>query len=379
MLPFRLWVYDKDYTSRGVIGAPLELSGEDCFNAPGSAEFTLPSDHPRAPDLNEPGSRVVIDYRTPDGWLTLLSGRVEEVGGGGGSMSSWRSYRVIDDFAVLTDEVQCWPKPDAAITAQSDAYHTVTGAAETVLKQILAPNVARQGTELTIPTSNDLGPTVTCSVRFHTVAERVLPYLDAAGLGVRVRQVADERVLQVWEPSTVPFTLTEASGVVVDGEYSVQAPTVTRVAVGAGGEGAARVFRMFADLALEAEWGITLPAFRDARDVAADDSNLETALEERAAETLTEGAPKASLRCELVETDHFRLGVAYNVGDVVTVQLAGAPPITDRVRSVEFSWTPDDGARITPRVGEWSDTSETAVVQRVVALTRAVSDLQKGW
>jgi len=67
------------------------------------------------------------------------------------------------------------------------------------------------------------------------------------------------------------------------------------------------------------------------------------------------------------------------VGDVVTVQLAGAPPITDRVRSVEFSWTPDDGARITPRVGEWSDTSETAVVQRVVALTRAVSDLQKGW
>src|SRR5690606_1644502 len=183
----------------------------------------------------------------------------------------------------------------------------------------------------------------------------------------------------VWERCSVPLWVTEASGVCVGGESSVKAPAVARVAVGAGGEGVARVFRMFADLALEAEWGITLPAFRDARDVAADDSNLETILEERAAETLAEGAPKASLKCELVETEHFRLVVAYTAGDGVTVQLAGAPPTTDRVRSIELSWTPGDGGRITPRVGEWSDTSETAVVLRVVALPRAVSDLQKGW
>lgn len=381
MLPFSIQVYDQDYANRGPLGAPLSLSGQAVFNAPGSAEFTVAADHPRVPDLSAHGARVVIHHAAASGRLFLLSGRVEQVDGGGGAWESWRRYRVIDDFTVLTDEVQCWPRPSNAITSQGGdgAYFTRTGPAETVLKEILAPNVTRQGTNLTLPTTAGLGPTITASVRFHTVAERVLPLLDAAGLGVRVEQVGDERVLQVWEPATYARPLTEGSGVVLSGEFSVKAPTVTRVAVGAGGEGEARAFRQYIDTSRESLWGIVLPAFRDARDIPADDPDLEALLQARADETLAEGAPKASLRCELVETDHFRLGSAYNLGDTVSVQLAGdAPLITDRVRAIDFAWTPNAGAVITPRVGDWSDTADAAVVKRVLALTRAVSNLEKG-
>lgn len=378
MLPFQVQVYDQDYVSRGPLGAPASLTGEVTFNAPGSAEIVVPAGHKRIADLTAPGARVSIHYTMPSPRVFMLSGRVEAVDGGGGPRA-WRRFRVVDDFSVLTDEVQCWPVPAAAITAQSDAYHTVTGPAETVLKSILAPNVTRQGTVLTIPATAGLGSASTASVRFHTVAERVLPLVDGAGLGVRVRQSGATRTLDVWQPATYPRPLTEGSGVVISGEYTIEAPTVTRVVVGAGGEGAARVFRQYVDTALESTWGIVLPAFRDARDIDTDNPDLEALMQARADETFAEGAPVASLRCELVETSAFRLGIAYNVGDIVSVQLAGgAPLITDRVRSVAFEWTAAGGAVITPRIGEWSDTSDDVMVRRVLALTRATSDLQKG-
>lgn len=377
-LPFHLQVFTPGYVSKGPLGAVKSLSGSALWNDVGSAEFEVPADHPRVPDLNVPGARVTIDYR-PDGGTTvrLASGRVEQVAGGGGKLP-WRRYALVDDFSVLTDEVVCWPKPGAAITAQSDAYHTVTGPAETVLKSILAPNVSRDGVVLTIPASAGLGPTVTGSVRFHTPAERLLPLLTNAGLGVRVRQSGSSRVLDVWEPATYPRVLTEGSGVVVSGEYSVQPPTVTRVVVGAGGEGAARVFRSYVDSARESAWSVRLPTFRDARDIEANDPDLESLLQARADETLAEGAPVASVRCELVESAGFRFGQAFQLGDVVSVQLSGgAPVVTDRVREVTYSWTKDAGAVVTPRVGEWQDVADAAVVGRVQALTRAVENLQR--
>lgn len=380
-LPFEVTVFDKGYVRKGPLGAPLGLSGEVVANAAGSLEFTVPADHPRVPDLAASGARVVVNYRPlPDAAPQfLISGRVQQVAGGGPVHAPWRRFVVVDDFTVLTDEVQCWPNPTGTISQQGDedAYFTRTGPAETVLKQILAPNVTRDGHVLTLPATAGLGATITASVRFHTPYERLWPAVEQAGVLVRVRQSGAGRTLDVTVPSTYTRVLTQESGVVASGEYSVTAPTVTRVTVLAGGEGTARVVRRKIDTALETAHGVRLNLTRDARDVAGDDPALETILAARMDESLLEGAPKASLKCELVESDAFRFGVTFGLGDRVSIRLAGAPVITDSVRSVAFDWSPGDGVRVTPRVGEWADLSDAPLVKQVTALTRAVSNIEK--
>lgn len=379
-LPFELTVFDKNYVRRGPLGAPKSLSGEVVFNAPGSLEFALSSDHPRVSALSERGARVVCRYR-PTGAIDrlLISGRVHEVAGSGPRRAAVRTFTVADDWTVLSDEIQCWPNPTGTINQQGDedAYFTRTGPAETVLKQILAPNVTRQGTALTIPATSGRGLTITGMVRFHPITERLWPAFEQAGLGVRVVQVGGQRVLDVYEPVTYSRVLTQDSGIVVDGSWSISAPTVTRVTILAGGEGTARVVRQKVDAALEAEWGVILPAVRDARDIPADDPNLEALLTARMDETLEEGAPKASLKCELTETEQFRFGAAFDVGDRVSIRLSDAPVITDYVRSVGFSWTPESGVEITPHVGEWSDLADAPLIAQVSALTRAVGNLER--
>jgi len=379
-LPFDVTVFDKAYTRKGPLGAPLSLSGEVVANAAGSLEFTVPADHPRVPDLTASGARVLVNYRpTDDSSMFLISGRVYEVAGGGPRHAPWRRFGVVDDFTALTDEVECWPNPTGTITQQGDedAYFTRTGPAETVLKQILAPNVTRDGHVLTIPATAGLGSTITASVRFHTPFERLWPAVAQAGLLVRVRQSGAGRVLDVTVPTTYARVLTQESGVVVSGEYSVKAPTVTRVTILAGGEGTARVVRRKIDTAREAAHGVRLSARRDARDVESTDPNLETVLTARMDEALAEGAAKASLKCELVETDSFKFGVTFGLGDRLPIRLADGPVVTDAVSSVPFDWTPGDGVRVTPRVGDWADSSDAPLVKQVTALTRAVSNIEK--
>lgn len=384
---FGLDVYDKGYVRKGPVGSPIRLEGELVDNGVDSFEFDIPTDNPRAGDLTTPGARVVLHYK-PEGepWVPLTSGRVDGRRGFGPKSSPKRTIRVIGDWAVLSDEVQCWPNPTGSPSQQGDneAYHTVKGPAETVLKSILAPNVARQGTVLTIPASAGLGSTITGSVRFHTVADRLMPLIDEAGLSVRVIQDGSSRRLDVFEPTVRPQVLTQDSGVVVAGEYEVSAPTVTRVILAAGGEGTARIVRQKVDAALEAEYGIVLAAFVDARDIQQDmdadpsGTAYEAELEERMAEKLAEGAPKASLKAELAETNWFRFKKAYDIGTRVRMRLAGeTEPIEDRIRRITFSATVDDGVKFSPIVGEWSDTAEEDLIKRVVALTRAVGDLER--
>lgn len=386
--PFEIVVYDKAYTRKGPVGAVLSMSGELAVRTEdqvGSLEFTVPSDNPRVPALTADGARVVVRYRPEGGaWGHFMSGRVEQVAGGGSRYAMTRTFQVIDDSVVL-DEVECWPNPTGTPSQQGDdgAYFTRTGPAETVLKQTLAPNVTRQGTVLTIPTTAGLGSTITVQNRFHMASERLLPAVRAAGLEVRVWQDGASRVLEAYEPTTLTQTLTQESGIVLDGSYSVTGPTITRVTLLAGGVGEARVVRQKIDAARESAYGVVLPATIDARDIQQDmdadpsGTAYEAELTARMDERLAEGAPKASLSASLTESGWFRYGVAYWEGSRVGVRLAGAPVIEDSIRKIPFSFTPDGGAVFTPQVGEWSDLADDPLIKHVKALTRAVGDLEK--
>src|SRR5699024_6880157 len=124
--------------------------------------------------------------------------------------------------------------------------------------------------------------------------------------------------------STRP-ALTESSGIVQAGSWSQKPPTVTRVVVAGPGEGRARKFVTVQDTAAEGQWGVSIEEVRDARDVEEDDPQMEQTLLARGQETLDEGAAQYTLTATLSETENFRFGVAYDLGDRLPVQLRGAP------------------------------------------------------
>jgi len=307
---FRITVYDGDFNRKGPLGRFTSLSGEVAFNAPGSATLVVPASHPRAAQLGADGARVRIEYRPGLGfpWSFLMSGYVTETEGTGSRWRPSRTFTVVDDYAALTSEILCWPNPSGALTAQGadGAYFTKTGPAETVLKQILEPNVTRDGIPLTIPTTLGRGSTITCSVRMHYVTERIMPAFEDAGLGVRVTQSgskAASRTLEVWVPAIHSRVLTQESGVVVDGAWARTPPTVTRVIVGTSGEGTARTFAQHVDTALEAQYKVKLCQFVDARDLDTTATDYATQLAQEIRRTIRAYAEREPGRVRLCGVD----------------------------------------------------------------------------
>jgi hypothetical protein len=392
-IPLRIEVWTKSYVRKGVVGRPTSVAGSIIHNAPGTMDFTVDADHPRIVDLTADGARAVLTYRYVPGDTptTLMSGTIGEVTGTGPASSSTRTFRIRDDWNILND-ILGLPNPTGTMAQQGadTAYYTATGPAETVLKTIVAANAGRQGVTVTIPTTLGRGSSCTVTLRMHPLADRLFPTIDQAGIGVRVDQQGTSRVLDVYVPTVRSRVLTEQSGAIVNGDFQLSPPTVTRVLAGAGGEGTARVFREYvsngtggtilnpaAGLAgIETSLGWSRATFVDARDVDVTDPNLATILQARALEALTEGGAKQSLRVTLAETDQFRFGKTYLLGDRVSVQLAGSPVMTDLIREVQFDYGADSGLSITPIVGDWSSSSDL-IYRQVAQIARAVRDSQR--
>lgn len=390
--PLRLTVYDKDYVRRGVVPLVTEASCTIRRNAPGEASFTVDADHPRVADLTANGARVVVSYRAVDEYVPLFSGTVTDRTGNAPDGTTARTYTVSDDWDDIFNGVVAWPVPAAGIDSQGDesVFFTKTGAAETVLKEIVAPNVSRQGVPLTIPATTGAGSSVTVSCRFHSLAEKLFPTVDNAGVVAQVVQVGDERTLLCRAPDTLSRVITEGSGQIVDYDFQLIPPTATRVIVATGGSDSStqRAFREYvsltdgtvkllsavtgSDVTLEQEWGRSLCSFTE---VSGDEGSLSDLMLQTAKETLDEGAPTASLAVTLQDTPQWRYGVSYQLGDRVRVQLQNAPEISDFVREVSFEWTASDGLVVSPVVGDWSDTSaDAALVKAVTSMGRVLRD-----
>ncbi len=364
-------VWDKTFARRGWVGDPLAVSVTERHNLPGTAEVVVRSDHHRIPHLLTPGCRLTID----DGDRRAISGFVTSVRGKGPASSGTVTVGVTGDLALLW-WVRGWPVPGAAIGAQSVAYDVRTGDAETVLKGFVTANVVtRLGLPVTVATNANRGAAITVQSRFHPLAERLFPAVETAGLGVSAVQddAAGTIVLDVYEPSTYPRALTEASGVVQGWEYSRLAPTATRVVAGDQGEAEARSFTQSIDAALEAAWGFKVEAFRDARDT--DDP---TEIAQRRAETLADGATQAGLALTLSETAAFRYGSTVRVGDVVPLEVGPNVVLTDVLREATTSWTAADGRLVTPVVGELTSDATGQLVKAVAQIARAVKNLAVG-
>lgn len=356
--PYEIRVYDKGYQFRGWIGGPSSLEVRPRHNLPGSATIELFGDHPRAADLITPGGRVEI-YHHGEKRLTGVVGdwSIPDLIRGNLSIPIIGDFRIVQN--ILGFPVAGHTLTGTTINGQAVEYRTITGPAETVVKTVLAENLARQGrTDVTIAPDLGRGAVGTYTFRMHQLYDRLFPAVEQAGLGVSVLQDGTNGlVVDCYEPRLYPHVLSVEGGTITAGSATFSRPTATRVVVGGQGEGVDRTFKQYVDTAREAEWGDVVEVLQDARDSESGDVYAE-----RAAETLAEGAPKTGLSLSLSETAHFRYGGdGVHVGDRVRVNVRGLE-VTEVLREAVLSWTTDGGDVATPILGERKDDAATAIM-----------------
>jgi hypothetical protein len=330
---------------------------------------TVSASNAKLPLLLATGSRLMCDYRGDH----LLGGPIRVRGGKGPTAEGTITLEVHDDWRLF-QRVLGWPVPSSPITNQSAAEYDVrTGPAETVLKGFVTANaVTRLGLPVTVATDLGRGASTTVSLRFHLFSDRLIPAVDAAGLGTTVVQSGTGFTVDVYEPRTVARHLTEASGVVASWEWTDHAPDATNVIVGGQGDGTARSFQAFtASDGRAAAWGDVIESFQDARDTSAGDVYAT-----RATETFVSTAEKTGLKIEFSETPNFRYGGpnGVRVGDMVTVDIGPGLSVTDILRSAEIKWTAADGLTVAPKIGDVVDNTDEAMARAVRNVAAGLRD-----
>lgn len=371
--PFDIRVYNGTFGLTGLVNAPLALVPTPRHNAIGSLDITLASDDPKCALLAADGARVVARYQDE----FLISGPVRGISGSGTMMSGTTTFTVEDDKRLLW-RVLGWVNPAGTVTngavggqGAATAYRKVTGSAETVLKTLVAENCTRLGLPVTVAPTQGRGATITVQVRMHTLADRLLPAIDVAGIGFTVEQGTSGLVVDCYTSKTFPRQLTELGGVIRNWSLNRTPHTVTRTVVGGQGEGTAREFRLVVDPALETKTRDIIETFTDARD-----TDVTAEQDQRGRDALAEGAPTTGFKVELAETQTFRYGGpnGVHVGDIVNIAIAGQTT-TDVLREISMPWTREEGLVITPSAGGYENDPTVRLAKFVGRSLKQVKNL----
>jgi hypothetical protein len=363
-LPFTITVYDHAFRRKGWVGNPASVKVTFRHNAVSTFTFTIDADHPRAADLMAEGARAHFDYGTE-----RVGGPVRAWSGSGPASSARLTFTVEDDWRLLT-RVLGWAVPGAGVGGQTQPYAVYTGPAETAAKAAIAANANRLGLPVTVAPTQGRGEHVELSLRFHPLADRLFPAVDQAGVGITVRQEGEGFTVDAYAPRQYPRTLTEASGIVRSWEWTRSAPKATRTVGGAQGEAEARdFFGPLIDFASETAWGDVVEVFTDARNSGDATAAMAT--------KLADGAATAGLKVTLSETSTFRYGTAVRVGDHVRMEVGPGIVVDDVLREATLEWTPRDGLKVSPVIGDRSDTA-TIYARALATLAAGLRNLSAG-
>jgi hypothetical protein len=365
--PFGVTVYDKDFTFVGLLNDYTSLSVTPRHNQIGTAELVVPSDHRRLPDLAAIGARLIITYEGEH----LMSGYLPTRDGAGPERAGQFTFHLKDDLWLVW-RLLGWPVPGAALNAQGVKRDVRTGDAETVAKGFITANAAHLVDTVTVATNLNRGDTVTVESRMAVLADVLMPAVDAAGIGVSVRQSGSGLLVDVYEPTVFPHTLSERSGTITDWSWSQTDEESTVSIVGGPNENTSREFRRVRDSARETALGYSIESFVDARSA---ENNTE--MDAAGTAALAEAGPKSGFRVSLSESKHFRYGGpnGVHVGDSVTVDVGGQT-LTDVLREATLTFDRDSGVQVVPAIGERTDDPNKTLLTFLSKLTRGVRDLR---
>lgn len=376
---FEFNLYDRTGKLKRPMAGLLELDSTVIHNDAGVTSWALRADNPSTPLLVTPGCRLQINFRgvhLTSGLVHAKKGTTRQ--GRGAPRAGVRRYSLTDDFVILKN-LRAWPNPLGSISQQGDdeAYYSMgTAPAETVLKDVVTKNIVqRLRMAVTVEADQRRGSNVNVQFRNHPLYDRLFPAVEAAGIGVRVRQIEGSRRVEVYTPRTFGFVLDEENGVIRDGDWGLEAPTVSRGVVGGQGQGTARHFETFQDLAREQLWGEIWETSVDARD-----TDQADAYAQRAAEALLEGAARDNISLNLVEAGRFVFGGAkgLQLGDRMAARIeSGAITITDVLREARLTYKRDSGLKVETTIGV-KDEPTGPIQAAMVSLAKGLRDVKAG-
>lgn len=328
-------MYTPGYERRGilpVIGGTVVLRNNDIS----TFSLDVNGDDPLSRRL-EKGWRVVIE----DEGRQILAGAPNSLKRGSSGGAQTLDLSGSDDFVWLRDMITLPNPATAADNQDQDAYYKASGGGARLIYDLVRRLVGQDSRgEFKRPlVVNDPGGTfakvISVNSRFQPVLGEVQSLAQQSGRVVTLRQddISRSTVMDIGEGRDLSRSvrLTEINGGIGDWDLGEEAPTVTSVLVAGQGEGTARTLELVNGNANE--WGFRGLQFQDRRDTdAADELVL------AGTETLDEGRAKASISVDIHETPDKRFGRHFNLGDTITVQLAGGALITDVVQTAEITW-----------------------------------------
>lgn len=373
-----VWVYDQDRVRRGVLPA-LAASATIRHNA--VSNFIVDA-YAQSPEFRGDMRGWFVQF-TDDAGLELAG--VVTGGNRGASAGVLSASFNCETFETYLDRMISLPTPGRALDDQTATdYYRATGPTVDVLHDLIDSHIGpgarvenRAGIE--VEDSNGQGSKRTVKTRFKNLLEvcQGIAKNDGA-IGFRTALTAAGVPRVGWFTArdlTRAIRLSEANGAVASYELTESAPTVTRVLVAGQGQGSARTLRVRTGNAND--WGpgdgLQTTVFQDRRD-SDDTAELDTAGDE----TLAEGVATAAITLEVNDIAGKRLGVDFNVGDRVTVQLAEGVTVQDTVQSAAVEWS-ETGRTVSLHVGptlEDPEETDAALVKRVRQLASRLNDLE---
>jgi hypothetical protein len=442
--PFTIDVYDKSFNWLGRVSNPESVVGSVRFNALSTFTITIGATDPMFTEIINWGARVTIIYRSVplfSGVITYVEGSLLQTGS--------VSFTVESDWRILQNTL-AWVRPDNTLEAstisikneshatdQAQAYllggastqgtsGTTIGQtgyyswpsavvySETALKHIIEVNAkTRLGRPLTIATDLGRGGDIKTAgklpgIRFDRLEDTCLEILSFDGLGLTIQQAPRTSTItvDVYTPTTWDMPLTADSGVIVDGSWSVNYPSATRVILGGPGDLADRMFKGYVDgTGLEAQYGDIIERFRDATSsadmiwpeqpfsvdlqvakyyllrseiTAAQKTTFTNSLAASAKIALDEGLPTAGINATLSETETFHFGGTDGIqlGDTVQVQGLTGLLYTETVTAAEFTYTQDEFT-VNPIIGTRSDDPTYQLAETIRTIATAQRRISK--
>lgn len=297
------------------------------YNAVGAYVMNISAASSKA-DLLVPGNGLVVKR----GSTVLMSGPIREPNwslsdneGGQGTLT----VNGVDDMTLLAGAT-CWPDPTADEAHQTDPVYKVSAvAAETAMRTLVNLNIgpgaqtSRKISNLTLATDGGHGVSITKQLnQFDSLLAVLQDIAKTAGLGFRLVQVSGSLQFQVYQPAdrskTARFSF--ALGNLTAASYSVTAPTCTKAVVVAGGNGSARVVKVYTrpDAAYP---GPLIEQFVDQTSVDSTATDRDDQMAQAADEALTSGAAQGNLTMTPIDIPRLQFGLDYTVGDVVSCQV----------------------------------------------------------
>lgn len=367
LAPMRLavWAVDPNGVRRGM------LNPHSCTTVPRDADmgtWTVTVD-----------ARDELAARMGAGWRILIrdgatemSGRVIEMQWATNGSALDLTLTGVDELHRLADRI-VYPNPRRSITSQDVSHYKASGPSESLIREMAWRNAGssallpRRSPRLVTAASQGRGRTVKVSERFSNLLETLRKIARAGGTTFSAVDEKGTVLLRQRVPRDLSrqVRFTDLNGGLVSGTLGLKAPTVTAAIVAGQGEGEER--KITEVLAEVDEWGTRIEVLKDRRDTS--DGGV---VDEAGREAIAEGSATATATIEVVEVPGCVYGVDYELGDIVTAQLAPGITVSEPVRSAEISWD-GHGRTVKLTLGDEPDENEPAWVRRVRDLSARLS------